>query len=105
METGFGGTVSKNDKKAAMAIAMIQTFAEMALKMRKEGLLRILKILDAEYRGTMNRKEIMQIEAFLDMVYTRMVESKYKITPLFVLLFASNFAIEYMYLTRGKRIE
>ena len=95
--------MSKNDRKAAMILAIIKVFVDLNVKQRKEGFLKVLDELFLEYKRNVNRKDMGRISRNLDNIYKKMIEDKYKITPTFVLAFTSNFALEYLQYVKGSR--
>lgn len=95
--------MSKNDRKAVMILAIIKVFVDLTLKQRKTEFLKILDELFFEYKYGVTAKDLRRISVHLDNVYKTMIEKKYKITPTFVLVFTSNFAIEYLQYVKGRR--
>ncbi len=95
--------MSRTDRRAAMVLAIIKVFVDLILKQRKEEFLKIIDDLIFEYKRGVTGKDLKRISAHLDNVYSTMIEKKYKITPTFVLIFSSNFAIEYLQFVKGNR--
>ena len=95
--------MSKNDRKAALVLAVIKVFVDLTMKQRKQEFLEIVDELFLEYKRGVRNKDLRKIAKNLDAVYSRMIQSKYEVTPTFVLAFTSNFALEYLEYVKGNR--
>jgi len=95
--------MSKNDRKAVLILAVIKVFVDLTIRQRKQEFLEIIDELFREYKRGVRNRDLRRIAKNLDAVYSRMIESKYEVTPTFVLAFASNIALEYLNYVKGSR--